>query len=345
MASHDLNPNAKPFVSGEPAEPAPDNLKLRIESDLKGSISGDKQSFVNFVDLNTYFFRKLKVLETQIYTLMEKQNHSLLPRISELERELQLVMHENSTLKQHIALVEDATKIMYLRIEGLPENHEENLILYVATTLSKTGVSCTADDIDFVRRIGKHRAGYTRPILVKFLRESKRNLILYNRSNLHTNNFAPLVWINDDTSDCTRRNRKSVRDIATLARQTGFQEEIKIHGDGLILGANKYKHQDLDLIPDAISLAKAKTRQEDDDLYFQSEHSFLSNFYSCRVEENDHLVFSSAEQLFQYRKAIHANYKLTAIKIKRSSNPYEVKARRHPIKEVHPEPAIGRPIA
>lgn len=81
----------------------------------------------------------------------------------------------------------------------------------------------------------------------------------------------------------------------------------------------------MDLIPESISLAKAKTRQEDEDLYFQSEHSFLSNFYSCRKEENDHLVFSSAEQLFQYRKAIHANYNLTAIKIKRSPNPYEVK--------------------
>lgn len=206
MTSHDLNPNAKPFVS---TEPAPDNLKLQIESDLKGSINGDKQSVLNFVDLNTYLFRKVKVLETQIYTLMEKQNHSLLPRISELERELQLVTQENCTLKQQIALVEDATKIMYLRVEGLPENHEENLILYVATTLSKLGVSCTADDIDFVRRFGKHRTGFTRPILVKFVRESKRNLILYNRSNLHTNNSAPSVWINDDISDCTRRNRKS----------------------------------------------------------------------------------------------------------------------------------------
>lgn len=39
MASTDLNPNAKPFVS---ADQASDNLKLRIESDLKGSIGGDK---------------------------------------------------------------------------------------------------------------------------------------------------------------------------------------------------------------------------------------------------------------------------------------------------------------
>lgn len=321
MAAPNLNPQAEPFVSN-----ASDNLKSRIESDLKGSIAGDIQSLNNFVELNTYFFRKLKVLETQIFTLSEKQNHSLLPRISELERQLQMVTSENISLKQHLALVEDSTKIMYLRVEGLSEIHDQNLILYVATTLSKTGVSCTADDLDYVRRIGKQRTGFTRPILVKFNRESKRNMILYNRANLHKSNSpAALVWLNDDVSDCTRRNRKAVRDIATLAKQSGFQEEIKIHGDGLVLGTNKIKHKDLDLLPEAISLEKAKTRRDHDDLYFQGENSPLSNFYPCRIEDNDHSIFSSAEQLFQYKKAIHANFRLTAAKIKLTFDPYEVK--------------------
>lgn len=66
----------------------------------------------------------------------------------------------------------------------------------------------------------------------------------------------PLIWINDDVSEDTRRKRKSVRDIAALAKLNGV-EGIKIHGDGLIYENNKYRHDDLDLLPDELSLKKA----------------------------------------------------------------------------------------
>lgn len=54
-------------------------------------------------------------------------------------------------------------------------SEQNNLHYYVSTTLAKTGVHCTGDDIDFVRRIGKYRQGHIRPVLVRFNRESKRN--------------------------------------------------------------------------------------------------------------------------------------------------------------------------
>lgn len=57
-----------------------------------------------------------------------------------------------------------------------------------------------------------------------------------------------LLWINDEVSDETRRNRKSVREVAILAKQVG-KANIKIHSDGLIIDNQKFKHEDLDLLP------------------------------------------------------------------------------------------------
>lgn len=102
-------------------------------------------------------------------------------------------------------------------------------------------------------------------------------------------------------------------------------DNVKIHGDGLVIGDNKYKHHDLDLLPENLSIQKAKTRRDGNDIYFQSEFSPLSNFSPSRIEDDDHSVFTSGEQAFQYRKAVFANFHRTAQKIKRNDNPYEIK--------------------
>lgn len=326
MAATGLNPTALPFETNISAnEPnIPDNLKLTIERDLRGMIAGQDQPTKNLADLNSYMFKKLKILEFQIATIYDNQTRTLSRQIQDLELNVQYLTQENRMLTHQLALVEDATKILSLRVEGLPETNEDNLTLYVCTTLSKTGVSCTAADIDTVHRVGKHREGYIRPIIVRFLRLSKRNAILYNRANLSKINPSPLVWVNDDTSDQTRRSRKSVRDVVTLAKTIGIQD-TKIHGDGVIIENIKYKHQDLDLLPNHLSLAKAKSRSDDIDLFFQGEHSPLSNFYPARIEDNDHTIFASAEQLFQHKRAIFESYPITAEKIKKNSNPYEIK--------------------
>lgn len=46
---------------------------------------------------------------------------------------------------------------MFLRLEGLSEELNNNLPLNVANSLSKTGVTCTVADLDYVRRVGKYK--------------------------------------------------------------------------------------------------------------------------------------------------------------------------------------------
>lgn len=123
---------------------------------------------------------------------------------------------------------------------------------------------CNTTDFDYVKRIGKYRENSVRPILVRFNKEGKRNSILYNRVTINKNKARdqPLLWVNDGVSDETRQNRKAVRDVATLANLQGCSA-IKVHGDGIIISDNKYKHSDLDLLPPNLSLAKAKSREEE----------------------------------------------------------------------------------
>lgn len=241
----------------------------------------------------------------------------------DLEQELTYIRQENTLLKQQLALTEDATRTLFLRVEGLFEKSGENLLTYVASTLSWTGISCSIDDLDYVKRIGRYRQGATRPVLVKFVREHKRTLILYNRANLNRNTNS-LIWINDDVSDYTRRQRKTVRDIAANAKIIG-QTDLKVHGDGLVLGNGKFKHQDLDLLPPHLSIATAKQPCDESDLYFQSEFSPLSNFFSSPIIDENETHYTSSEQFFQHKKALFHGYTLTADKILRTRDPYELK--------------------
>lgn len=317
MATGGLDPQAPPFLSS-PTE----DIKARLTKDYSNLLTGDRTAIQNIVDLNIFLLNKCQIFKDTACDLADELN-SLRAKTHELDRELSFMRQENILLKNQIALTEDATRTLFLRVEGLHEKNGENLMTYVASTLSRTGISCSYDDLDYARRIGKFKQGSTRPVLVKFVREYKRNLILYNRANLNRNSNS-LIWINDDVSDHTRRQRKTVRDIATYAKSIG-QTDLKIHGDGLIIDGGKYKHQDLDLLPPHLSIAIAKQPSNETDLYFQSEFSPLSNFFAASIDDGYGICYTSAEQFFQHKKALFHSYSQTANKILKNRDPYELK--------------------
>lgn len=210
-------------------------------------------------------------------------------------------------------------------MEGLDEDDQTDLFTLVAATLAKTGVQCTTADLDSVHRIGKQTHSGPRPIIIRFLNQSKRDAILFNRMNLNKNtpNEKPL-WLNDEVSDITKRNRKTVRDVVDHAKSLGV-EEIEIHGDGLVIGTIKIKHQDLDLLPPLFTVSCAKTIHSDQHIFFQSEVSPFSNFFPARFEDSNAIVFESTEQAFQYKKALFHDSNQIATKILTTRDPFEHK--------------------
>lgn len=175
-----------------------------------------------------------------------------------------------------------------------------------------------------VRRIGKQNAQNARPVLIRFLQQSKRDSILFNRFNLNKNQEDQPLWLNDEISDLTRRNRKIAKGVAFQANALGI-ENVKLHSDGLILGEAKFKLSDLDLLPPLLTAESAKTLQIGDDIYFQSHLSPFSNFYPSQIQDDSSNVFENIEQAFQYRKALaHKNQQL-AHKLMATKDPYEYK--------------------
>lgn len=274
-SSRPLNPLATPFKS------SPDRA-AELKSDYTKLVSGDISAIAKLTDLNIYFLDKLTQLEN---TISQRLLTDFRKKIVNLERDIGYLNRENYDLRQKIALVEDASKILYLRLEGLQEDDQTNLFDLVATTLALTGVCCSTSDLDSVYRIGKPKPDGPRPVIIRFVKQSKRDAILYNRMNLNKNpDRSSHLWLNDEVSDLTNRNRKTVRDVAENAKNLRFND-LKIHGDGLIIGSAKIKHQDLDLLPPLLTVACAKTIQTDHHVFFQSEASPFSNFFPSRFED------------------------------------------------------------
>lgn len=295
-----------------------------IHNDLMNMVAGDSVATQSVVDLNMTLFNKLEALEIEHKNLLDSFR-PIVDRLSHCEKELFFLKNENHLLQQKVALTEDISKTMYLRLEGLSEQYNNNLPQQVAICLSKTGVQCSTQDFDHVKRIGKYKEGGVRPIRVRFNKEGKRNTILYNRVNINKNKARedPFLWLNDDVSDETRHNRKAVRDVAALAQTQGCKA-IKVHGDGIIIDNNKYKHSDLDLLPPKLSLTKAKSRDESTGIYFQGKYSPFSNHYQSRFTDDLGQTFECVEQAFQHKKASSHGKFLIANKLLQTRNIEEI---------------------
>lgn len=348
MESSKLNPTAPTFSMGRESVTKnqsleADRIRSTVFSDLLNLTHGDPEgtAIANLADMYTYLYTSIQDLKGGSESFKSTQ---ITKRVSKLEREVDFLNFENYQLRLQLSQVEDTSRYMNLRVEGMTEHNNNNLINQTAKVLSKTGVQCHPADLDYAWRIGKFETGQIRPVLVRFLKESKRNAILYGRNNVNKNRApnskAAYIWINDDVSDMTRRNRKNVRDIATSAKYQGM-DNIRVHGDGLVVGEGKYRHRDLDLLPPDLSLGKAKTREEGEDIFFQGEYSPLSNFFPSYIEADDSIEFYSAEQAFQFRKACFVGDDQAAVKILKTCDPYEVKRLSNQIKPKHPESGEG----
>lgn len=298
------------------------SLAATVESDLTNFLSGEKQALKNLLDMNLMLFEKIAALEANAkVTLVSHQK--LQVRTEQLERENNYLKQDFVDLEFKMATIEDLTKRMNLRVEGLPEQQNETLKTTISTYFAKTGIACVPADIDYASRVGKFKAGQTRPVLVRLTREGQRNEILFNRNKINRDSNVT-IWLNDDVSELTRRHRKSARDVASLARLNGLTN-IKTHSDGLVIDDTKYRFPDFDLLPNSLKLDKAKNRDDGEDVFFQGEYSPLSNFFPSRITDSSGMVYESAEQAFQYRKAkAHGSHSL-ANKIISTRNPYKAK--------------------
>ena len=228
-----------------------------------------------------------------------------------LTRQMDQLKCENKAMEHKLNDIENKAKECNILIEGKREEEGENIRDYVhelASRLTANGIDPAA--ILTIRRIGKKqqntaagRNNRPRVILVTFRSVQERNTVYYARTRLRDIQAYKAIYLNDDTTIMTRKLREDYRSVAALVRSNGL--EVRLHDDGIVIQGNKFKHSEIDRLPRDFTIQKAKTRQIDNGLYFQSGHSFLSNFHPAPINSDDH-HYPTAEHRFQAAKCIFA---------------------------------------
>lgn len=258
---------------------------------------------------------ELTRLTADVTRLTEKLDSIIQERVID-KRNIQVLQHQltmaldgNRRLELQVNDMDNRTRLRNLRLDGKPEEGGEDLRAYVMGLGAFLRVSTAGEEaaIQDVYRIGKaptHRDRMLQPqrprsILIVFRDEQTRHEYYQCRMKLKGSGNYDRIYISDDVTPLTRKLRDEYRSVAELARRGGA--EVRIHTDGIVLNGRKYKHADAALLPTEYTLTKAKTVKLEGELYFQSEHSFLSNFAPSPITQGT-ATYHSAEQMYQSAK-------------------------------------------
>lgn len=261
--------------------------------------------------------------ETQLAKSVEVRAHKITKHQLAITTELmrRLTVQVNDMDNRH--------KLCNIRIDGKDEDAREDLKRYVLAVAADMGVeTITMADLATVYRVGKIHQGHhnarTRPrtIMVVFLNTQKRNTFFYSRSKLRNNPRYRTIYVNDDVTQITRKQREDYRSVAAVARADGI--EVRIHTDGLILGDVKYLNSDQHTLPERYNMERAKTIEVGGELYFASEHSFMSNFAASPIVDGN-TVFGTAEHMYQAYKCRQSNEMVKMKKVILAPTPLEAK--------------------
>lgn len=234
-------------------------------------------------------------------------------RLLVAEHQLCRANERNRRLESQLNTMENRLRVCNVRIEGKAEEDQENLVRFVVDLAKDIGVNLAPNDLASATRLGKRTAhnqagvgsrhGRPRTIMVTFYHMAPRNRFYFARSSLRNIDRCRGIYINDDVTQQTRRQREDYRSVAALAREDGA--EIRVHDDGLLINGHKHLLSEPHSLPAKYSVGKARTIELNDEIYFSSEHSFLSNFFPALIVEEG-VVYSSAEHMYQSHKCRHA---------------------------------------
>lgn len=220
----------------------------------------------------------------------------------------------NRRLEMQMNDMENRMRICNIRLDGKPEDTEENLSQYVTDLIHYLNPTATNPGaVLSVYRIGRAQTTHPaiqqgqrtnipqrpRTIMIVFQDAQSRNAFYYAKNKLKESDTYNRIYLGDDVTQLTRKLRDEYRSVAALAKHMGA--DVRIHGDGVIIDGTKYRYSEASLLPAKYSIANAKTREFGGEIYFHSEHSYLSNFAPTPIVQGD-TVYPTAEHMYQATK-------------------------------------------
>lgn len=151
-----------------------------------------------------------------------------------LMKDVEVTKQENVQLKKQVAeqhqKIQDMEKEIRRKnivIKGVEDKYEEkseeiNEKLKAVFEQMKINIDSNAD-IDEVKRMGKHRVGIRRPIIVKMLSGRKKTEILKQTKALRGTD----IWIEEDYPKEILKERKSLIPHLKEARQKGYNVKLR----------------------------------------------------------------------------------------------------------------------
>lgn len=211
-----------------------------------------------------------------------------------------------------------------LIFEGITESPNENPKGLIINIFNSSGGLANAADIDIAYRLGKASDEHPRPILVTFHTLGAKDNVLRNAAKIKQASNQPSLWINRDQPDLTRRQTANTRRCYNLMRQNNHR--CSVQGTSITYNGRVYHYKDLNNLPAGSRLEDTRMIpcNNDSEICFQSELSYLSNFYRAPFFYKGR-PFVSSEQAFQWMKAISANDTDKARRIISLEDPYAIK--------------------
>lgn len=220
-----------------------------------------------------------------------------------------------------------ARKSGNLALNGVPEKENENCIEVATTYLKHIDPEFKMNQLVNAYRLGKKggSAGRYRTLLVKFKDPAVKEAIVKQKTVLQNKKELARFHCNEDLPQATRKVRQEMREIAKFALKNGYNS-AKVSGNKLIIDDKTYYEDELYLLPPELQLANIKTRPIGGGIGFQSEHSYLSNFFPCTIRMHEN-VFVSAEQAYFFHKSIVCERESVGIALKEMTNPSTFKSK------------------
>lgn len=258
---------------------------------------------------------------------LERRERERERRIDDLSDELKATKDELSKVKVDVSDNKKELKANNMIVNGFKEKPDEKCIEASVAFLKKLVPELCADHISTAYRLGKkgNDDEVNRAMFIKFKDpEIKRKILqqkgrMYRDKNLGMKN----VFCNDDLSEERRELRQEMREIAKYAMEIGYQE-AKLVGEKLVINGVVYQEDELALLPKNLKMENIRTRAIGPGIGFYSKHSFLSNFFPCKLVINGQR-FVNSEQAYQYNKALICNRDDIAKSVKECTIPKKIK--------------------
>ncbi|XP_068628115.1 uncharacterized protein [Battus philenor] len=239
-----------------PIRSAPENITLRKKPDLNGSemsqlteqlrlLTSEFTSVKNKLDDLT---QSIAFTNERLEEVMLKWNaaEERIKLLEKREREVESLQVTVLSLQQELSTQTQNNLKNEIEIVGMPETASENLYHTILVAAKKVGVELEEKDIDWISRVGPRRPPVTtalpedgaklpRPVVVRFLRRTKRDLFLkaiksrrnLSSSDLDISGSPKRIFFNERL---TKENRALFRDARLRAKQHGYNFCWCIHG-------------------------------------------------------------------------------------------------------------------